>query len=365
MKKIRVWRLGALLAFTLSLGLCLAGCSIAEAPEAQRVVSYTASESEVYSTATEVVKEVADTVVEISTESVTTRFGRQYIVSGAGSGVLVGKAETDYYIVTNNHVIESANEITVRTRAGSEMEATLIATDDSADIAVITVSSQEELKLAVWGDSDDLQIAEDVIAIGNPLGNLGGTVTKGILSATGRTIAVGNFDMTLLQTDAAINPGNSGGGLFNMRGQLIGIVNAKTSEEGIEGLCFAIPANAAKRAYENLLEYGYLLGRATLHIELAEATLSGSGGTSETVAYVTATEGADGNFMQYDRLSKINGMEISSIYDYNRAMATVAPEDEVTVEVYRGTLVQSLWGNSLSFAASPTAFTVTAAQYGA
>ncbi len=356
--KIRRFFVSGIAAFAVI--ACLAGCSAEKGFELPAVVSYYSAESTVYISATEVVKEVADTVVEISTESVTTKFGRQYIVSGAGSGVIVGKSEENYLIVTNNHVIDGANEITVRTRSGSELDAKLVATDESADIAVIAVSSDQALKLAVWGDSDDLQIAEDLIAIGNPLGNLGGTVTEGILSAMGRTITVGNFDMTLLQTDAAINPGNSGGGLFNMRGQLIGIVNAKTSEEGIEGLCFAIPGNAARRAFEDLIEHGYLVGRATLSIELAEATLSGNG-----IAYVSAAEGADGNFRQYDKLSKINGLEITSILDYNRAMATIQPGEEVTVEVYRGSLVQSMWGNTLSFESSPITFSVTAVQYGA
>ena len=348
----------------LAIAVCLTGCDVSNDPELPAVVSYYSTDSTVYSSATEVVKEVADSVVEISTESVTTKFGRQYIVSGAGSGVIVGKADDNYFIVTNNHVIDGANEITVRTRAGEEFDAKLVATDDSADIAVITISSDQELKLAIWGDSDDLQIAEDLIAIGNPLGNLGGTVTEGILSATGRTITVGNFDMTLLQTDAAINPGNSGGGLFNMLGQLIGIVNAKTSEEGIEGLCFAIPGNAARRAYNDLIEYGYLVGRATFNIELAEATLSGNGSLSQTIAYVSTSKDADGNFKQYDKLSKINGMEITSILDYNRAMATVKPDEEVTVEVYRGSLTQGMWGNTISFESSPTTFTATATQYG-
>ncbi len=330
-------------------------------------VSYVATETAVYNTTTEVVQNVADAVVEIATESVTTQFGMQYIVSGAGSGVIMGKAENDYYIVTNDHVIDGANEITVRTRAGEEFAASLIASDDSADIAVLTVRSETELKLAVWGNSDDVLIGETVIAIGNPLGNLGGTVTQGILSAAGRTITVGDFDMTLLQTDAAINPGNSGGGLFDMRGQLIGIVNAKTSEEGIEGLCFAIPANSARTAYTSLLEHGYLDGRATLHLTLAEGTLSGNMGLqSQTVVYVSALEeGADADFQQYDKITKIGDREISSILDYNRALAGLAPGQEVQIEVCRGRVTQSLFGGSLSFDSTPTTFTAVAAQYGA
>ncbi len=340
--------------------LALAACA-ATPSETHTAISYLAAESEVYSTTAEVVKEVEDTVVEISTESVTTNFGMQYIVSGAGSGVIVGRSEENYLIVTNNHVIDGASEITVRTRAGEEYTASLVATDDSADIAVVSVSSSTPLKLAVWGDSDALQIGETVIAIGNPLGNLGGTVTQGILSASGRTIAIENYSMTLLQTDAAINPGNSGGGLFNMRGQLIGVVNAKTSSEGIEGLCFAIPANAARSAYESLCEYGYLVGRATLCLGVAQGTVAGS-----SVVYISSLgEGADSNFRLYDRICKIGGEDISSVLAFNNALAKCAPGEKVEVEVCRGSVMQGLFGSSITFESKSTVFTVTAAQYGA
>ncbi len=369
MKKIV--KAGAVLCASFVALALIAGCNTptkknGTMSEVQPSVSYVATESAVYSTTAEVVKNVADSVVEIATESVTTQFGMQYIVSGAGSGVITGKAEDAYYIVTNDHVIDGANEITVRTRAGNAFAATLIATDDSADIAVLSIPAEEELTLAIWGDSDDLLAGETVIAIGNPLGNLGGTVTQGILSALGRTITVGDFDMTLLQTDAAINPGNSGGGLFNMRGQLIGIVNAKTSKEGIEGLCFAIPANTARAAYTSLLGHGYLEGRATLHLTLAEGTLSGSMGLeSQTVVYVSALEdGADENFCQYDKISKIGGREISSLLDYNRAMAELTPGQEVEIEVCRGRVSQSLFGSNISFDTTPVSFTAVAAQYG-
>ena len=338
---------------------CLAGCG----RDLRASVSYLAAESEVYSTTAEVVKQVADTVVEISTETVTTNFGRQYIISGAGSGVLVGSAGQDHYIVTNNHVIEGAGEITVRTRAGEEYSAELVSTDDAADIAIVAIASSEALPLAVWGDSDALQIGETVIAIGNPLGNLGGTVTQGILSATGRKISVGDYSMTLLQTDAAINPGNSGGGLFNMRGQLIGIVNAKTSEEGIEGLCFAIPANSARASYEDLLTYGYIRGRVTLGLNLAEGTLSGMGG--ETIVYIASLgKDADENFAQYDRILQIGEREISSVLDYNDALSALKPGESVRVKVLRGSFTQGMFSGSLTFASTPTEFTVTARQFG-
>lgn len=357
------------LAVTLAGALFLlapSGCGEKEAPF-RAAVSYYAAETAVESSVADVVKKVADTVVEISTESVTTRFGRQYIVSGAGSGVIVGASEGNYLIVTNHHVIEGANEITVRTRAGAEYKAALVASDDSADIAVITVKTDDPFSLAVWGNSDELEIGETVLAIGNPLGNLGGTVTHGILSATSRTIAVGNYSMTLLQTDAAINPGNSGGGLFNLRGQLIGVVNAKTSDEGIEGLCFAIPANAAREAFTLLTENGYLLGRATLGLELAEGSLSsGMGGAGQTVVYVSKlSEKADKNFKQYDKISKLNGKEITSILDFNDAMKDVKVGEQVEIELSRGSYSQGLFGGSLSFGEETETITVTAFQYGA
>lgn len=331
------------------------------------VVSYVSTDSTVYSSTAEVVNEVADAVVEISTESIVTNWGMQYIVSGAGSGVIVSKSDTTYYIVTNNHVIEDASDIKVRTRVGNEYEATLVATDDSADIAVIEITTNHILKVATWGDSDDLQVGEDLIAIGNPLGSLGGTVTKGILSAKGRKITVGNYSMTLLQTDTAINPGNSGGGLFNMRGELIGVVNAKTSDEEVEGICFAIPSNDAKSVYDSLLTYGYLKGRATLSIEIAEGTISSSGinTQSESIVYVTKVlDGGNNTFKQYDRIYSVNGQKVTSIANYNDILSTIKPNQVIEIEVYRGQITQSIFGNSISFETKITKFNVTATQYG-
>ena len=338
----------------------------------QPVVSYVSTDSTVYSSTAEVVSEVADTVVEISTEAVTTQWGMQYIVSGAGSGVIVARGSEDdsqYLIITNNHVIDGADDILVRTRSGAEYKAELVATDDAADIAVVSISSESRLKLATWGNSDDLQIGEDLIAIGNPLGSLGGTVTKGILSATERNILVGEHYMTLLQTDTAINPGNSGGGLFNMRGELIGVVNAKTSDEEVEGICFAIPANTAKDTFDDLVSHGYVVGRATFDITLSEGSISSGIGTSNTIAYVTALgeNVEDGTFELYDRIYKINGVEISSIAEYNAALAQIKPGDEVTFEVFRGKLENHdiFGGTQISFESQSTTFTATALQYGA
>ena len=216
----------------------------------------------------EVAEMTANAVVEISTEYRTTgSIFHEYVSKGAGSGVVI---TSDGYIVTNNHVIENASNITVKFNDdGNLYEAKLIGTDAKTDLAVIKVE-RHGLKSAVFGNSDKLKVGEGVVAIGNPLGSLGGTVTNGILSALDREITIDNETMNLLQTNAAINPGNSGGGLFNMSGELIGVVNAKSSGTDIEGLGFAIPSNMAKHITEDLINYGYVRGRISLGMMLID-----------------------------------------------------------------------------------------------
>ena len=210
-------------------------------------------------------------VVEISTETVSrSNFLGQYIQSGAGSGVIFSE---DGIVVTNDHVVDGASTITVRTKDGESYEATLLGTDSKTDIAVLRIEA-DGLTPAILGDSDALSVGEYAMAIGNPLGQLGGTVTDGIVSALSREVNVNGENMTLLQTNAAINPGNSGGGLFNEKGELIGIVNAKSSNgasssgASIEGLGFAIPVNTVKNSVQELLDYGYVRGRPALGITL-------------------------------------------------------------------------------------------------
>ena len=137
-----------------------------------------------------------------------------------------------------------------------------MATDAESDIAILKIEPTETLTVAVCGNSDTLVVGEEVLAIGNPLGVLGGTVTNGIVSALEREVTVEGETMTLLQHNAAISPGNSGGALFNMRGELVGIVNAKSSSSGAEGLGFAIPINTVLEVYDDLIEFGYVKGRA-------------------------------------------------------------------------------------------------------
>ena len=215
----------------------------------------------------EVVIAVKHSVVEIQTESVSTsRFMREFVSTGAGSGVIIS---SDGYIVTNDHVISGAQAIKVRLTGEQEFEATLIGTDSRTDLAVLKIDA-EGLQPAIFGHSSDLLVGQTSIAIGNPLGELGGTVTAGIISALDREITIDGETMSLLQTDAAVNPGNSGGGLFNLYGELIGVVNAKSSGSEIEGLGFAIPIDTAKIVIEQLIEYGYVRGRIDTGLALVD-----------------------------------------------------------------------------------------------
>ena len=217
----------------------------------------------------DVAKKAADSVVEISTEVVATdQFFGQFVTQGAGSGVVLTE---DGYIITNNHVIDGAKKITVRLTNGNEYTAKLIGTDTQTDGAVIKIDTQTEKRQAAeLGDSDQLIVGEPAIAIGNPLGELGGTVTNGIISALDREITISGRSMRLLQTNAAINPGNSGGGLFNSQGQLVGLVVAKSSGSDVEGLGFAIPVNKVKEIADSLVQNGYVSGRPALGVKVVD-----------------------------------------------------------------------------------------------
>ena len=210
---------------------------------------------------------VSDSVVEITTEKTMYDywFG-QYATQGAGSGVIISE---NGYIITNNHVINGASKITVTLTSGEQYDATLIGSDEQSDIAVVKIDA-DGLMPAIYGDSDTLKVGSPIVAIGNPLGQLGGTVTEGIVSALDREIVVEGHKMNLMQISASINRGNSGGGLFDGKGQLIGIVNAKSAGTSIEGLGFAIPINDVKEVVENIMNEGRVPGRAVLDVTVID-----------------------------------------------------------------------------------------------
>ena len=273
----------------------------------------------------EVVALVADSVVEITT-SETLRNG---IVnqSGAGSGVIVNQSGV---IITNNHVIEGASNITVRLTNGNVYDATLVATDAETDIAVVKIEPKETLTVAVRGNSDNIVVGEEVLAIGNPLGLLGGTVTNGIVSAREREVTVEGETMVLLQHNAAISPGNSGGALFNMRGELIGIVNAKYSSSGAEGLGFAIPMNTVMEVYEDLCEFGYVKGRPDHGITLATDRYYFFQG----YLYIYSSRYTD-ELQMGDRLLSIDGVSPTTVDEAYALLDKHGVGDEIVIVVLR------------------------------
>lgn len=269
---------------------------------------------------TAVVQKAAPSVVEIRLSSrVMTFFGERESQS-AGSGVIFSE---DGYIITNNHVIENADEVMVRTYDGQEYSATLVGADPKTDLAVIKIDAQG-LTPVTFADSDTVQVGQVAVAIGNPLGTLGGSVTNGVVSAKDREITIGDETMTLMQTSAAINPGNSGGGLFDGNGNLIGIVNAKSSGLDIEGLGFAIPSNTALAVTKDLIEYGYVTGRPELGIkvlQVADLRTANYYGLREFGVYVMETTRNNG-LMPGDRIVSINGKVIESASDVSQAVTS-------------------------------------------
>ena len=182
--------------------------------------------------------------------------GKVLVEKGSGSGVII---DQNGIIVTNNHVVEDAQELIVSLSDGRSFSGKVLGRDPMTDLAVIKVEATG-LPAAVLGDSDNLMVGETAIAIGNPLGReFQGSVTVGVVSALGRSIEIGDRQFKLIQTDAAINPGNSGGALASADGAVIGINSAKVSLEGVEGIAFAIPINSAKPIIQSIIEKGRVI----------------------------------------------------------------------------------------------------------
>ena len=294
----------------------------------------------------EVAHVAAASVVEITTETVSTDiFMRQYVTEGAGSGVIISN---DGYIATNNHVIEGASKITVRLTTGEEYEAKLIGTDAQTDVAVVKVEAKN-LQAVTYGDSDSLVVGDTAIAIGNPLGQLGGTVTNGIISALDREIQLESQTMTLLQTNAAINPGNSGGGLFNNKGELIGLVVAKSAGSDVEGLGFAIPVNVVKEVVDSIINVGYVKGRPVLGVSIVDVTSRQQAyqyGVNHLGVYVVAlTEGtkAEKSGLKVgDLIMAVDDTQISSSAELKKVLQQHKVGEKVKVTVSREGKLASL-----------------------
>ena len=289
----------------------------------------------------EIAAKASPSVVEINIEGQTTGygfFGGTYTTQAAGSGVIISK---DGYIITNNHVVEGATSISVKTSDGTEYAATLVGTDSKSDIGVIKVEA-DNLTPATIGDSSTISVGDTAVVIGNPLGTLGGTVTNGIISATDREISINNETMNLIQTNAAINSGNSGGGMFDANGNLIGIVNAKdsgTTSSGttIEGLGFAIPINDAMNIAKQLIESGQVTDRPTIGVTLQTITKDyGNYKAGLYIADVSKESGAEAAGLQPgDQIVGADGTEIASYTELSKILRNKHVGDILTLTIVR------------------------------
>ena len=275
------------------------------------------------------------------TTSITTNFwGYQTTSAAAGSGFVFSK---DGYVLTNYHVVESSTAITVSMYDGTTYDAKLIGYDESNDVAVLKVEATD-LVPVVLGNSDNLNVGDSVVAIGNPLGELTFSLTAGSISAKDReiTMSTGN-SMQLLQTDCAINSGNSGGALFNLYGEVVGITNAKYSsssnaEASIDNIGFAIPINKARSIAESIIEKGYV---SKPYVGVSVATV-----TEDTQAFglpqgasvqeiVENSPAAEAGLQINDIITHVNGEEITSSNDLVAVVRNASIGDELKLTIYR------------------------------
>lgn len=287
-------------------------------------------------------------VVAITTEQMSssqTWFGGYYVQSGAGSGVIISQ---DGYILTCAHVVNGATSVKVQLNGSDESyDATVVGQDSTSDIAVLKIDATG-LTPAVIGDSDALAVGEVAVAVGNPLGTLSNTVTDGIVSALNRQVTVQNNDMTLIQTDASISPGNSGGGLFNANGELIGIVNAKSSYSEAEGIGFAIPINTAMEIGRQLIENGSVV-RPALGVKIMDVTDAQTAqqlGVSTMGVYiveVTKGSGAEAAGVQAgDRVLAVDDTAVSDSSALKNYLKDKGIGDTVNLQVERDGKVLTL-----------------------
>ncbi len=315
----------------------------------------TVSTGDTYTVA-QIAEQCGSSVVAItnrSVQEVMTMFGIYTQESeGSGSGVIVGLSDDELLIVTNYHVVEDATELTVCFFDSEDavFSAQIKGTDANNDLAVVAISLSDistdvlsEISIATIGDSDSMQVGDEVVAIGNALG-LGQSVTSGIISAVNREVEIDNYVANLIQTDAAINPGNSGGALFNMKGELIGINSAKYASEEIEGMGFAIPTSTAQPVIENLMS---MQTRTKLTKNYGCLNITGTDVTTDAMqAYgmpqgVYVTEVLDGaaaanaGIQTGDIITSLDGISVTGIEELRDRLQYYKAGETVEVTVAR------------------------------
>ena len=291
-------------------------------------------------TPAEVYAQNVNSTVGIRTSITSTNFwGYQTTSAASGSGFIIS---SDGYILTNFHVIESSSSVTVTTYDGTEYDAEIIGYDQSMDIAVLKIDAKE-LVPVVLGRSETLNVGDDVIAIGNPLGELTFSLTRGVVSALDRQVTLsGNVTMELIQTDCAINSGNSGGALFNMYGEVVGITNAKYSSSSsgasIDNIGFAIPVDDIRDIVDSIITNGYIV-KPYIGVSVStvsnEATGYGLPGGASVQQVVEGGPAEKAGLQVNDIITAVNGTEISSSGELVEIVGNCAPGDELTLSVYR------------------------------
>lgn len=248
--------------------------------------NYKLTSSKTTLTTDSIVKKAENSVVSITVTSNSGSSGFSHTSStttSAGSGVII---QSNGYILTCEHVIEDASSIKVTLKSGKSYTAKLVGTDSDNDLAVLKISATG-LTAATYGNSSKLEVGDTVVAIGNALGELSNTATTGIVSALDRQLTINNQKLTLLQTDASVNPGNSGGGLFDGSGNLIGIVESKSSGSDVEGLGFAVPINTAAKSAAKIIKTGGNIGSSS------SSSTSGSDASSNSDSRSGYDSGSD------------------------------------------------------------------------
>ena len=292
-------------------------------------------------TPSEVYAQNVNSTVGITTSITTNYFGYQTTAAAAGSGFILTQ---DGYILTNYHVVENSNSITVTTYDGTAYDAQLIGYDESNDIAVLKVDATD-LTPVVLGDSDTLNVGDTVVAIGNPLGELTFSLTTGAVSALNRPVTFSTgTTMNLIQTDCAINSGNSGGALSNLYGEVIGITNAKysssgsSSEASIDNIGFAIPIDQVRSIFESIITNGYIV-KPYIGVTVSDVSSeSQSYGLPQGAAVRSVTENgpaAEAGLQENDIITTVNGETITGSNDLVKLVTSSSAGDTLELTVYR------------------------------
>lgn len=262
---------------------------------------------------------------------------------GSGSGIIFAEDENFVYIATNNHVVYQASSIAISLDDEYEIEATFINGDWDADLAVISIPRAalegKEYHIASFGDSDQMRVGDEVIAIGNPMGQ-GQTATRGIVSAINREITVDSRTLSVLQTDAAINPGNSGGALANIQGEVIGINTAKAISTHIEGMGYALPSNEALVILERLLKEGTMprphMGISVMPITQRTRDLYALPAIGAMVRFVQPDSAAyKAGLLEWDLIVGFNDSVIETVEELLAYIAGSSVGEEVSIQIYR------------------------------